>query len=69
MYSKGIEIFPGKEAEDSRLPGDEDIRIIGTVEAKQLFGTGASVIDGVTVRAPYLLPQPPQPTILTLVLR
>ncbi|KAJ7163324.1 hypothetical protein C8R46DRAFT_1102999 [Mycena filopes] len=48
MYSKGVEIFPGKEAEDTRLPGDEDIRIISTVEAKQLFGTGAAVIDGVT---------------------
>jgi len=48
MYSKGFEIFPGKEAEDSRLPGDEDIRIISTAEAKKLFGTGASVIDGVT---------------------
>ncbi|KAJ7465287.1 hypothetical protein FB451DRAFT_433685 [Mycena latifolia] len=48
MYSKGMEIFPGKAAEDSRLPGDEDIRIISTAEAKQLFGTGASLIDGVT---------------------
>ncbi|KAJ7695741.1 hypothetical protein B0H17DRAFT_1055425 [Mycena rosella] len=48
MYSKGMEIFPGKDAEDSRLPGDEDIRIINTADAKQLFGTGASVIDGVT---------------------
>ncbi|KAJ7081367.1 hypothetical protein B0H15DRAFT_786545 [Mycena belliarum] len=49
MYSKGIEILPGKDAEDSRLPGDEDIRIINTTEAKELFGkTGAAVIDGVT---------------------
>ncbi|KAJ7242855.1 hypothetical protein B0H12DRAFT_1131610 [Mycena haematopus] len=48
MYSKGLEIFPGKEAEDSRLPGDEDIQIISTAEAYKLFGTGASVIDGVT---------------------
>ncbi|KAJ7645633.1 hypothetical protein DFH06DRAFT_591344 [Mycena polygramma] len=48
MYSQGIKILPGKEAEDSRLPRDEDIRIISTAEAKQLFGTGASVIDGVT---------------------
>ncbi|KAJ6557206.1 hypothetical protein DFH09DRAFT_922828 [Mycena vulgaris] len=48
MYSKGIKILPGKEAEDSRLPGDEDIRIISTAEAKELFGTGASIIDGVT---------------------
>ncbi|KAJ7644361.1 hypothetical protein FB45DRAFT_1053133 [Roridomyces roridus] len=48
MYSKGIHILPGKEHEDSRLPGDEDIRIVSTAEAKKLFGTGASVIDGVT---------------------
>ncbi|KAJ6584674.1 hypothetical protein B0H19DRAFT_1206422 [Mycena capillaripes] len=48
MYSKGLEIFPEEEAENSRLPGDEDIRIISTAEAKQLFGTGASVIDGVS---------------------
>ncbi|KAJ7808853.1 hypothetical protein B0H14DRAFT_3090989 [Mycena olivaceomarginata] len=48
MYSKGLEIFPGKEAEDSRLPGDEDIRIISTAEAHELFGTGAAVVDGVT---------------------
>ncbi|KAJ7058167.1 hypothetical protein C8F01DRAFT_1027665 [Mycena amicta] len=47
MYSKGMEIFPGKEAEDSRLPGDEDIQIITTVEAKKLFGTGAAIVDGV----------------------
>jgi hypothetical protein len=51
MYSKGPEILPGKEAEDLRLPGDEDIRIISTAEAKDLFGTGAAVIDGVTVRS------------------
>ncbi|KAK7021199.1 hypothetical protein R3P38DRAFT_2965519 [Favolaschia claudopus] len=56
MYSKGLEIFPGKEAEDSRLPGDEDIRIISTTEASTLFGTGAALIDGVT----YLVNDHPQ---------
>ncbi|KAJ6620732.1 hypothetical protein B0H10DRAFT_2020318 [Mycena sp. CBHHK59/15] len=48
MYSKGLEIEPGRAAEDARLPDGEDIRIISTAEAKDLFGTGASVIDGVT---------------------
>ncbi|KAJ7910903.1 hypothetical protein B0H13DRAFT_1876225 [Mycena leptocephala] len=38
--------FPGKEA--ARLLEDEDIRIIGSAEAKNL-GTGAAIIDGVTV--------------------
>ncbi|CAK5284375.1 unnamed protein product [Mycena citricolor] len=48
MYSKGIEIFPGKEAEDSRLPDETDLRIITRAEAKSLFGTGAGIVDGVT---------------------
>ncbi|KAF7346011.1 hypothetical protein MSAN_01827000 [Mycena sanguinolenta] len=45
MYSKGLEIFPGKEAEDSRLPGDEDIRIISTAEARKLFRNSFFVND------------------------
>ncbi|KAF8889235.1 hypothetical protein CPB85DRAFT_1231542, partial [Mucidula mucida] len=48
MYSKGIEIKEGKEAEDSRLPTSDDIQIISTKQAKTLFGTGAQIIDGVT---------------------
>ncbi|KAF7320878.1 hypothetical protein HMN09_00174400 [Mycena chlorophos] len=48
MYSQGVEIYPGKAAEDARLPRDEDIQIISTAEARKLFGTGAEIIDGVT---------------------
>ena len=32
------------------MPSDRDMRIIGTKEAKYLFGSGATIIDGVTVR-------------------
>lgn len=50
LYSKAIFILPGKEAEDSRLPGDDDIRIVTPAQAKTIFGTkGAGVIDGLTV--------------------
>lgn len=50
MYSKGLFIENGKEAEASRLPTNEDIQVISTKEAKKLFGTGAQIMDGVSVR-------------------
>ncbi|KAF9462986.1 hypothetical protein BDZ94DRAFT_1259819 [Collybia nuda] len=55
MYSKGLFIENGKEAETSRLPTDEDIQVISTKQAKKLFGTGAQVMDGVSflVNDPY----------------
>jgi len=55
IYSKGLFIENGKEAILSRLPTDEDIRIISTKQAKQLFGTGATIMDGVTffINDPY----------------
>ncbi|KAF9046494.1 hypothetical protein BJ165DRAFT_1345463 [Panaeolus papilionaceus] len=56
IYSKGINIKPGKEAEDSRLPTDEDIRVISTSEARQLFGASARTIEGAT----FLVNDPPQ---------
>lgn len=49
MFSKGIFIKEGKEEEDKRLPDEKDIRVISTKEARALFGTGAQIIDGVTV--------------------
>jgi hypothetical protein len=49
ILSRGIRIKEGQEAELDRLPTDEDIRVISTEEAKQLFGSSASIIDGVTV--------------------
>ncbi|RDB17977.1 hypothetical protein Hypma_000815 [Hypsizygus marmoreus] len=55
MYSKGLFIQNGKEAEQSRLPTDEDIRVISTKEAKTLFGRGANRLDGVSyfINDPY----------------
>uniref|UniRef100_A0A0W0G0A7 Glycosyltransferase family 61 protein n=1 Tax=Moniliophthora roreri TaxID=221103 RepID=A0A0W0G0A7_MONRR len=48
VYSKGIEVYNGEEAERSRLPTDEDFQVVSTKEAKQLFGSGAQAIDGMT---------------------
>ncbi|KAK0449277.1 hypothetical protein EV421DRAFT_2032523 [Armillaria borealis] len=56
FYSKGLRIYNGKEAEDSRLPTNEDIQIISSKEAKALFGTVAQVINGVT----FLINDPQQ---------
>ena len=50
LYSKALNIEEGKEAEDSRLPDASDIQVISTKQAAKLFGTGAHVIDGVSVR-------------------
>lgn len=50
IYSKGIYILPGRENELSRLPTDENIRLISSSQAKELFGSGIQTIDGMTVR-------------------
>lgn len=49
MYSKGLFIYEGFEAEQTRLPGDDEIQIISTKKAHEMFGSGAQIIDGVTV--------------------
>ncbi|KAJ7695740.1 hypothetical protein B0H17DRAFT_930445 [Mycena rosella] len=56
MYSKGVDIELGAEAERARLPDDKDMRIVSTKEARALFGTGAQILDGVT----YFVNDPPQ---------
>ncbi|TFK70399.1 hypothetical protein BDN72DRAFT_766555 [Pluteus cervinus] len=56
MYSKALFIENGKEAETARLPSANEIRVISTKEARQLFGAGAQIIDGVT----FLVNDPPQ---------
>ncbi|KAJ7644359.1 hypothetical protein FB45DRAFT_294074 [Roridomyces roridus] len=56
IYSKGIEIEVGEEAERARLPDDTDIRIINTTEALALFGSRAQILDGVS----YFVNDPPQ---------
>ncbi|KAJ6557205.1 hypothetical protein DFH09DRAFT_1163356 [Mycena vulgaris] len=48
IYSKGVDIEVGEEAENARLPDEKDIRIVSTAEARALFGTGAQILDGVT---------------------
>jgi hypothetical protein len=53
MYSKGHLIKNGKENVTARLPTDEDIRVVSKKEARKLFGTGAQIIDGVTVSCPF----------------
>lgn len=55
MYSKGLPVENGPEEEASRLPSDEDIRVISPKEARRLFGTGAQLLDGVNVRVFLLL--------------
>ncbi|GLB38269.1 putative protein of unknown function (DUF563) [Lyophyllum shimeji] len=55
IYSKGLFIENGIEAQASRLPTDEDIQVISSKEAKTLFGTGAHRLDGVNyfINDPY----------------
>ncbi|KAK7056614.1 hypothetical protein VNI00_002331 [Paramarasmius palmivorus] len=56
VYSKGIELKLGEEAERLRHPTDEDFRVVSTEEAKQLFGSRAQIIDGMT----FLVNEPEQ---------
>ncbi|KAL0578940.1 hypothetical protein V5O48_003031 [Marasmius crinis-equi] len=56
MYHKGGKIDHNPQGKYLRRPADEDIRIISTREAKQLFGSGAQVIGGMT----FLVNDPPQ---------
>jgi hypothetical protein len=63
IYSKGLFIENGDAAVLSRLPTDEDIRIISTKQANKLFGSGAFIMDGVTVRFIFV---PNQPKVFTL---
>lgn len=53
MISTGVDINNGKEAEDARLPGDKEMRIISRKEAKTLFGRQAELLDGVSVSETY----------------
>ena len=49
ICSKGIFVLPGRENELLRLPTEENIRIVSSAQAKQLFGSGIQTMDGVTV--------------------
>ncbi|KAJ8516777.1 hypothetical protein ONZ45_g5928 [Pleurotus djamor] len=56
ILSKAKYIWNGPEHVASRLPDDDDIQVISTKRAKQLFGNDAQIIDGVT----FYVNDPPQ---------
>ena len=49
MISTGIFITNDPEDVARRAPTDKEMRIISTVEARQMFGTEAERLDGVSV--------------------
>lgn len=49
MISTALKIVNGPVEAAKRLPTDKELRIISTADAKSLFGSGADVLDGVTV--------------------
>ncbi|KAI0674124.1 hypothetical protein C8Q78DRAFT_966787 [Trametes maxima] len=48
IISTAAFIENGPEAEARRIPGDKEMRVISTEEARRLFGTEAERLDGVT---------------------
>ncbi|OCH84340.1 hypothetical protein OBBRIDRAFT_891849 [Obba rivulosa] len=48
MTSTAAQIQNGPVAEAARIPGDKEMQIISTSEARKLFGTEADRLDGVT---------------------
>jgi hypothetical protein len=50
ICSKGIFVLPGRNNELSRLPTEENIRVISSEQAEQLFGSDIETVDGITVR-------------------
>ena len=50
MISKALRIANGPVEAARRLPTDQKLQVISTASAKTLFGSGADVLDGVTVR-------------------
>lgn len=56
ILSKGVPIRLGEEAEEARLPTENEIKVISSKESKKLFGgTSANVIDGFSVRILFLI--------------
>lgn len=49
LTSTGIEIKGSPELVKARLPTDREMRIISPEHAIELFGSGATLIDGITV--------------------
>jgi len=50
IISTALRILNGPIEGAKRIPTDKELRIISTADAKTLFGSGADVLDGVTVR-------------------
>ena len=55
IISTALRIANGPIEAAKRLPTDKELRIISTAEAKNLFGSGADVLDGVTVSLDILV--------------
>ena len=50
IISTALRIANGPIEAAKRIPTDKELRVISTADAKTLFGSGADVLDGVTVR-------------------
>jgi hypothetical protein len=55
MVSTALKIKNGPIEAAKRIPTDKELQIISTADAKKLFGSGADVLDGVTVRLVVLV--------------
>ena len=54
IISTALRIANGPIEAKKRIPTDKELRIISTADAKDLFGSGADVLDGVTVSLVFL---------------
>ena len=59
VLSTGLRIANGPVETAKRIPTDKELKVISTAEAKTLFGSGADVLDGVTVSFIILTRIPP----------
>ena len=50
VISTALKIANGPIEAAKRVPTDKEMRVISTADARTLFGSGADVLDGVTVR-------------------
>lgn len=50
IISTALRIANGPIEAAKRVPTDKELKVISTADAKTLFGSGADVLDGVTVR-------------------
>ncbi|KAH7907338.1 hypothetical protein BJ138DRAFT_992229, partial [Hygrophoropsis aurantiaca] len=55
MTSTAVKIGNGKEMVEARIPGDAEMRIVSTAQAKALFGRSVELLDGVSVRPLFVV--------------